>query len=397
MSEHEVSRALPVSAAAIRLAQKEVAEDNAIQVESLEDLNQYFELAAFNPMRRASQFKELTELRSPPSSKKEKTSEAAEVKPDIEEQFAEAASRYQKGNFELNETTLLILRQRLKGQDPPEDLLKQISEVYGDASLVDEALDFLIETADPDTVANFKKAKQLLNEQAPREIKAGKNMGAIAREFSKEGLATPVSLRDMYKDITGTAREPLALFNELTEKFRYEKMKTAIDFLLHSLGRDLRAKGPSIPRQELRRLIDDVRSLQGILGVFRFFQSRMPLIERQFMARHLLLPIELNFETLAKLFVKLLAEKFINGEKILQTARLLNILNQLGAQVILYAQMRDGLKQISPRYYRNPLHKDELWNAYLDAIETLEDRIEEEEEKQEEEEKKKKQEEKENR
>ena len=43
--------------------------------------------------------------------------------------------------------------------------------------------------------------------------------------------------------------------------------------------------------------------------------------------------------------------------------------------------MRDALKQIAPRYYRNPQHRDELMKTFIDTIDKLEDELEEEEEK----------------
>jgi type III secretion protein W len=152
-----------------------------------------------------------------------------------------------------------------------------------------------------------------------------------------------------------------------------------ISFLLHSLGADLKSKGPSIMRGELIRLIGDTRSLQGIMGIFRFFQSRMQLIQRLFSSYNLVLPPRLNFEVLSRVFAKLLAERFINGEKILQVFKALGLSEEAAAQLIICAQFRDAIKQIAPRYYRNPLHRDELSKALLDALEKLEEELEKEE------------------
>ena len=43
--------------------------------------------------------------------------------------------------------------------------------------------------------------------------------------------------------------------------------------------------------------------------------------------------------------------------------------------------MRDAIKQVSPRYFRNQQHHDELWKAFIDLLETLDDKLEEEEDK----------------
>ena len=157
-------------------------------------------------------------------------------------------------------------------------------------------------------------------------------------------------------------------------------MKSVITFLLHSLGNDLKAKGSSIPRGELKKLIDDTRSLQGILGVFRFFQSRMQLILKQFALHALLFPERINYEILARTFIKLLQERYMNPDKIGQTAQQLGISEELLAQIIIYNQMRDAIRQVAPRYYRNQQHKDDLTKSFIDLLEKLEDELEEEEE-----------------
>jgi type III secretion protein W len=205
-------------------------------------------------------------------------------------------------------------------------------------------------------------------------------MGVASREFSKEGLGSPTALRDMYRDLTGNPREPLKLFEELSGKFPYDRLKTAIQFLLHALGADLRSKGPSIPRAELKRLIDDVRSLQGVLGVYRYFKEGMRQIQNQFGSYDLAMPARLTFDAIAKQFMKFIAERFISPEKILQSAKQLGISEETLAQIIVYTQMRDALKQVTPRFFKNQKHREDLFETFLKTLEDLEEKLEEEEE-----------------
>lgn len=380
MSEPRISSLVSLSlAAAAKLSQEQVA----IQVESDEDLNslaQYFDSSSsLNPMVRMRQFKDLDELKSSSFQKPEKTAKAEEGKILSIEEVEELAQQFQNNNYELNVKTLLILKGRIKPEDSPEEILTKVRSVYGDLSLADEALDFLIETADPNLISKLKEAKERLNATYAREIKAGRNMGAQAREFAKEGLGSAVSLRDLYRDITGSPRDALKLFDELTSKFHFEKMKSVITFLLHSLGSDLKSKGSSIPHGELKKLIDDTRSLQGILGVFRFFQSRMQLILRQFAANTLSFPERIDYELLTRTFIKLLQERYMNPDKIRQTALSLGISEELLAQIIIYNQMRDAIRQVAPRYFRNQQHKEELSKSFVDLLEKLEDELDEEE------------------
>lgn len=199
-----------------------------------------------------------------------------------------------------------------------------------------------------------------------------------------------MGLRNLYRDITGNPRESNVLFNELSSKFEYNKMKTLIDFLLHSLGSDLKAKGSSIDHAELHRLISETRKLQSILGIFRFFKSRMALIIAAFARHGLILPSRLNFEALAKLFMKLLQERYPSAEKILQLGIQLGLSDEVIAQIIIFTQMRDGVRGVAPKLFKSEQHRQDVLKSFIDAIEDLDDKIEEEEEGDEKEKKKKK-------
>jgi type III secretion protein W len=379
MADPQVSRILQINAQAVRNLQELAEAETAQVVESEEDFDQWCELSAFNPLLMARNFRTLEEQQREHAARRLQEQAATEGKKIKQvEQADEAAARFQKKNEELQAKTLLILKSRLLATDTPEEVLRKVLETYPDHSLADEALDFLIETTSGPMQTVIRMAKEQLNALFGREVRAGRNIAAEAKSFSTQGLGSPHSLRDLYREITGNPREPIKLFEELTDLFAYDKLKTAISFLLHALGADLKAKGPSISRLELKRLLDETRSLQGILGVFRFFQSRMRLIEREFVSYGLHPPSRLTFEQLAKQFIKLLAERFVNPEKILQTARDLGIEEEVAAQIIVYTQMRDAIKQVAPRYYRNPLHREELTKAILDTLEKLEEEEEEE-------------------
>ncbi len=380
MSDARASGASPVNPNSLRHLQEAAKEEGVRQSESSEDLEQWAELDAFNPMAMMRRFKPLTEFKQKEKTEEKKVEEEQQI---LEvEKSEETAARFQRNNEELHAKTLLILQSRTNASDTADEMLEKILNTYPDPALADEALDFLLETTSNAQKAEIlREAKEKFNLRYEREIKAGRNMGAEAREFSKEGLGSPTMLRDMYRDITHTPRDPLKLFEELSSQYQYEKLKTIIRFLLHSLGADLRSKGASISRAELKRLIDETRSLQGILGIYRFFKSRMGLINRQFASYDMVKPASLNFDVMAKQFVKFLAERFMSPDKILLAARLLGISDETMAQLIIFTQMRDAIKQIAPRYYRTPQQRQELFNAFLKALELIEDQLEEEEEK----------------
>lgn len=201
------------------------------------------------------------------------------------EQIRRTAEEFQKRNPELKEKILTLLRQMIKPTDTKDEILKKVLETFNDVSLADEALEFLLETTEGALHQEVQKAKDEFLEMHGREIKAGRNIHTEARQAAEVGLGTPTTMRDLYRDVTGNPRDTNTLFKELTDQYSFSQMKKVVDFLLHSMGSDMKSKGPSIPKGELYRLMTEVRSLQAMLGVFGFFQRRMKLVEAMFRSR----------------------------------------------------------------------------------------------------------------
>jgi type III secretion protein W len=372
--------------AAQQAARKMVIE----QVESQEGFQSWIDEGAFNPIIMARRFEALENKRKrfAKEEEAEKTDRKEKVVLEVQK-VEEVSDQFSRKNPELQTRSLLLLRSRIALNDSKEEILRKVLEMYPDHSLADEALDFLLMTTDGSLAQEVRLAKEELNTRYGREVKAGKNIAEQAREFSKQGLGSPTGLRNLYREVTGNPRDANTLFNELTNKFSYDKMKTAIDFLLHSMGGDLKSKGPSIDHGELFRLLTETRKLQGILGIFRFFKSRMNLVMSAFERQGLKLPMRLTFELLAKQFMKAIQERYPSADKILQLGAQLGISDDLLAQIIVYTQMRDGIRQVAPKLFRSEQHRQDTLNAFIDAIEDLDEQLEEEEEEENEEEEEK--------
>ncbi|MBA3957815.1 MAG: hypothetical protein H0X51_05410 [Parachlamydiaceae bacterium] len=294
------------------------------------------------------------------------------------EQVKDQASRFQQRNPELRSSVLILLRERLKKDDSKEDILSKLAEFYPDVSLADEALEFLLATTDGELAKSVQEAKDEFTQLNGREIAAGRNIGTQAREAANKGLGTATSLRDMYRDITGNPRDSSALFQELSQRYAFKELKQVVDFMLHSLGADMKSKGPSIAPGQLHRLFTETRSLQAILGVYRFFRTRMGLMDRLFQKEGLQLPSQLNFETMAKQFMALASDRYPSSDKALQTAVKLGIEKWIMAKIIALSQFRDAIREVAVnQIYRSLQHRDDLYLAILEALEELEDELEE--------------------
>lgn len=299
-------------------------------------------------------------------------------------QMKKEADEFEKRNPELKAKILLLLREQIKPGSTKEEILKKLQDFYPDVSLADEVLDFLLETSEGELHRSMLEAKNELNDAYKREIAAGRNMGQISRET--EGLGTPTTLRDLYRDITGTSRDVTTLFDELSKKYQFKELKNVFKFLFHSLGSDMKAKGPSIPRGQLHMLMQETRTLQAILGVYRFFAGRMRLVNRLFAKEGLQVPQRLNFETLSKQFMGLCSERYPSAEKIMKTALALGIDKLTIAKIIIYSQMRDAIREVSMnQIFRSLQHRDDLFDAIIEALEDLEDEWEEQQDQEKEE------------
>lgn len=346
----------------------------------------------FNPWAADKDKKE--KFRSLDDRKKDVKELAKELKAaQTSNQLDDSAKRFADRNFpEMPASTLKKLLESLKDTDTFGEILDRVQDFFPDVSLADDALEFLLENTKEPLTEKVRLAKETLVEKYGTQIVAGRNIAAQAREFSEKGLGSPTGLRDLYRDITGNPREPSNLFDELSKNFSFEKLKTVIKFLLHALGTDLTSKGPSIPPGELARLFTETRSLQSILGVYRFFQSRMDLITKMFNSYGMATPKQVSFESLAKAFVRFLAEKYPSSVKILSSAQMYGN-DEFLALIILISQWRDAVRNVSPRLYKNQKNKDDLLAAILEALEELEDQEDQRMQKliaEEEEEKKKK-------
>lgn len=283
-------------------------------------------------------------------------------------------------NPELDAKTLLILKSHLLETDTTEEILRKVLETYSDFSVADDALEYLEKITEDTMLQNIKQARAELNENFGREVTAGKNIAEEARNFASQGLGNPNGLRDLYRDITGNPRTPNKLFEELSMQFPFEKLEKVIKFLLNSLGRDMKAKGSSIPKALLYSLLTETRNLQAILAVYLFFKGRMNLIFRGFDKHDLYYPKQLSFELMARLFMQLLDDRYPTAVKVIKLAEKLGIDEEIIAQILVFTQFRDAIRNVAPKLYRSTQHRQELLNAYMDALEELDEALESDDE-----------------
>ncbi|MFZ4773349.1 MAG: HrpJ domain-containing protein [Chlamydiia bacterium] len=388
MADNRIQGVRQVSDAAQRIRQQQLqnlqkeALANDIRIDISADSFEEWSESAWNPSAANRYSQELSKRLRPPEKEKPQGAKQENESHQVVEEISSIAEEYSRKNPEFNIRALLGLHLLISAEDSVETILEKLFLSYRDAYLVDEALSFMLKTT-KESNSLFQKlglAKELLNQNFAREVKIGRNISAETQEFSKKGLGSATGLRDLYKEVTSSELEPIKMFEDLVKKFPYEHLKSVINFLLHSLGSDIKSKGPSMDPLELQKLFAETRTMQAILGVYLYFLAKMNYVERQFGRNGLPLPEDITFEKLAKIFVTLLSDRYPSVGRVLQLSQQLGISDSLIAQAIIFGNYRDAIRYISPRLFKNEKQRQDLLQALIECVSELDDKIEEEDE-----------------
>lgn len=85
-------------------------------------------------------------------------------------------------------------------------------------------------------------------------------------------------------------------------------------------------------------------------------------------------PPQLTYINMAKEFMSLVSERYPSPDKVLQASDRLGV-RSIEEKIIVISIFRDTVREIAPRIYRSIQHRDELFNAIIEALEDLEDQL----------------------
>ena len=238
----DIPPSIPVNQQMVRLIQQQIAASLAEQIESDDDLSQYFELAAFNPMTFAQRFRNLSQMRHL-TREMDETETVQEMKILAPEEVDEAAARFQRNNFELNARTLRILRSRILPGDTPEEVLAKVLAVYPDPSLADEALDFLLETAQAQTAGTIREAKALLNARKGDGNRCGAQYGRSCTGIFRKGTGLAEEFERSVSGHRVESARSAGPFHRADRQIPLRKVETGAHFYAPLFGKRSQIEG----------------------------------------------------------------------------------------------------------------------------------------------------------
>lgn len=322
--------------------------------------------------------KRLEDVKSRLQELKQKLQEGAiggvEEKEETEDNTGQQADQFQKKNPQLKKDALIALRKEIKPGDSKEKILEILDKYYPKASkaaLADEALNFLFATSqdDPTLAKTIQEAKTDFIEANSREINAGRKIESQIQSTIKSGSATKETTKDVLNEVMDS-RDPAELFKILSDKNEYKDLDPKINSLLSILGAGTKVtEGPSSGREILTTQMAEIKALQAIKGVYRFFKSRDPLVEKLFDKAGIPVPPQVTFENISKAFMAIASERHPDAHHVQQTAKGLGLENSIFGEIIVFQQMRDGVRQMA----RNILPDEKRNNVLMAILTVLED------------------------
>lgn len=265
-------------------------------------------------------------------------------------------------------------------KDTKDTILEKLN-AYPHVALVNDALDHLLDQTTGPLHKEVQLAKDELVTNHRRELAATTNiMGATQKEsgnLEKVGLnLSPAELTEKYVNLT-----PQSLDADLSRMNHKQKI-AYLKYILHAIGSDMTAEGPSIEHAKLQALYSQVLTLRAEISKDRICLVKMSFIRSQFAANELTIPPQLTHEALVRELTALTSERYPTAEKILQMAAKFGIENDIEAQIIVFSAIRDIIPQLAPKSFPSIEKMGEVKNAVIDALEKLEDKLEALEEQQ---------------
>ncbi|WP_431689437.1 type III secretion system gatekeeper subunit SctW [Hahella sp. NBU794] len=289
-------------------------------------------------------------------------------------QALEKALAYVEKARELDKEKQLkpFLHQLLTLSDPAKAEMRQrAAQQFADISQQYLALVFVRDQlrrkrkagdASVDTLlASVEAAVDDMLEENAAAILAGVNVAEVATQFSDRQLGALNELRQLYRDavldygsLTDTFRKILAQYGE-------ERFSESVAYLISALGADLGSEGPSLPKERLRMIIEDLYALQALEGLDAECRDFLAQLERIYRSQ-----APLNKYTLMEQLLALLEKKWVGVEQLGGVLKALNIPPAM--TIYFWRGFKELLRAIPLKAYRDPFEREKLLTVIQERL-----------------------------
>ena len=209
------------------------------------------------------------------------------------------------------------------------------------------------------------RAEANLLETSGPAVRAGLNIVEAALALASSGFAPVDEIRDFYRKSILDFASVADLYEKIIKRFGKEKFQTSVEFLLRASGQDLESAGPSISKEQLRSVTDQLYDVEVLGNMHRNLSDLLDRTRELFKQGLHAEAFDLMSEIL-----RLTGERWIRAEHFEQMLEKAEIAD-LHASIYFLTALREQIRLIPLKVYPSTESRGKMLDAAqlaLDAI-----------------------------
>ncbi|MGI9228480.1 MAG: type III secretion system gatekeeper subunit SctW [Gammaproteobacteria bacterium] len=160
-----------------------------------------------------------------------------------------------------------------KGADAePRALRQSAKQFFRDPTYQYTALSYARDLAqaegNEDMARALDEACQQLRQEEPAAVQAGLNVSKVAHSYSERGLDDTENLLGLYRDVVLDYGTVVQAYDQIVQQHSEKQFPQAVNFILKSLAVDLGAESQSLPKTQLKQIVDDMDKLKSLSTMY---------------------------------------------------------------------------------------------------------------------------------
>lgn len=295
--------------------------------------------------------------------------ERAKGQQDLAQEFAD------RNPQETPAELLRNLKRSLRPGATPEEILSQAKLLFDDPYLVDVALEYLEKATEGGMHDAVVEARAQYSQSEERKIRAGAAITPAILDFFKEVKEAPAEMRALYRDVViDQPREFIDLYRELKQRFPEKQRQAACKCVSNAIGYHIKVAGSGVERAQLIAHHRQLRNLQAIETLDRFFHTREKAMRKHAAKEGSIVPSSFDSVKMAEEYLKICSEPHPTVLRVM--SRLHELHFDAGASEALIAEYKratrtDGVPPQLFEPFGGDKRRQRLHDILLDTMERI--------------------------
>jgi type III secretion protein W len=209
------------------------------------------------------------------------------------------------------------------------------------------------------------RAEANLLETSGPAVRAGLNIVEAALALASSGFAPVDEIRDFYRKSILDFASVADLYKKIIQRFGKEKFQTSVEFLLRASGQDLESAGPSISKEQLRSVTDQLYDVEVLGNMHRNLSDLLDRTRELFKQGLHAEAFDLMSEIL-----RLTGERWIRAEDFQQMLEKADIAD-LHASIYFLTALREQIRLIPLKVYPSTESRGKMLDAAQIALDGI--------------------------